>query len=288
MQTHGTKKKKTRARPHLNGGPAPLSTFDVVGPAPPELDTAHQAETAVARMNESAVSLTGVATQMAAGATETAAQAARVAAAAAQIKENVSSVATAAEEMSATVREIAGNASESARTARSARELAVGANRNIQALNVSSTAIGKVTKVITGIAQQTKLLALNATIKAARAGETGRDFAIVANEVKELAKKTARATDKISRLIDAMLADASKSVDGIGEILHVIELIDGLASATAASVEQQAATVRDIARNTSEVALGIGTCADSIAGVAQAAKDAERNAALIQANARGL
>jgi methyl-accepting chemotaxis protein len=309
MRAHGPSKKKVAQRHHRNGR-APIGADDLAAITGAGVGNDHGAlavvalasagrtargheatrgvQGAAARMTESATALTHVATEMAAGAVQTASQSARVASAATQIRTNVASVASAAEELSTTVRDIAGNASESARTARHARELAVGANKNIQALRTSSAAIGKVTKVIETIAKQTKLLALNATIEAARAGEAGRGFAVVANEVKELAKETARATDEISRLIDAMLSDTSKSVGCIGEILEVVELIDGLASSTAASVEEQAATVRDIARNASEVSVGVGNCVESIAGLAQAASDAERNAALTQTNARGL
>ena len=74
----------------------------------------------------------------------------------------------------------------------------------------------------------------------------------------------------------------SVSVSAIGEVVKVIERIDGFASAIAASVEEQAATVRDIARNASEVASAVGSVVDNISGVAEAAKEAERNAALTQ------
>jgi methyl-accepting chemotaxis protein len=289
MRAHDLGKKKALVTTDRNGHGA-LALLKLAPRRRPGADggAARSVHDAAARMTESATELTHVATEMAAGAVQTASQSAKVATAATQIRTSVASVASAAEELSTTVRDIAGNASESARTARHARELAVGANKNIQALTTSSAAIGKATKVIETIAKQTKLLALNATIEAARAGEAGRGFAVVANEVKELAKETARATEEISRLIDAMLNDTSRSVGCIGEILEVVELIDGLASSTAASVEEQAATVRDIARNASEVSAGVGTCVESIAGLAQTARDAERNAALTQTNARGL
>jgi len=253
-----------------------------------EAESARRFESTSLKLNESSASLTAVANQLAAGATQTAAQATKVASAATQMNSNVASVASASEEMSATVREISGNASNSAKTARQAKELATSANATVQTLNTSAVAIGKVTKVISTIAQQTNLLALNATIEAARAGEAGKGFAVVANEVKELAKETARATEEITQQIEAIQLDTGKSVSVIGEVVKVIGQIDGFASSIAASVEEQAATVRDIARNAGEVAAAVRNVVDNISGVAEAAKEAEKNAALTQKAASGV
>ncbi len=267
----------------LNGKP-----FKVVKFAIDTTKAKNAATTVSAQLNESSASLTTIANQLAAGATQTAAQASKVASAAGQMNSNVASVASASEELSATVREISSNASNSAKTARQAKELATGANTTVQALNTSAVAIGRVTKVISTIAQQTNLLALNATIEAARAGEAGKGFAVVANEVKELAKETARATEEITLQIEAIQKDTGRSVTAIGDVVKVIEQIDGFASSIAASVEEQAATVRDVARNAGEVATVVKTVTDNISGVAEAARDAERNAALTQKAAAGL
>ncbi|EGH72075.1 histidine kinase, HAMP region: chemotaxis sensory transducer [Pseudomonas syringae pv. aceris str. M302273] len=88
---------------------------------------------------------------------------------------------------------------------------AVGSRELIEALSQRSEEIQRVTLVIQSIASQTNLLALNAAIEAARAGESGRGFAVVADEVRTLAQNVSKATDDISRNIDAMLQEVSST-----------------------------------------------------------------------------
>ena len=239
-------------------------------------------------LSESSDQLGVLAQQLAAGSTQTSAQVTTVCAATDQIKSNVASVAAASEELSATVREIASNATESARVAGEARGQAMEADKIIKALSTSSAAISKVTKVISAIAQQTNLLALNATIEAARAGEAGKGFAVVANEVKELAKETARATEEISKQVDGIQADTTRSVDAIGAILGVMEKVEEFANSIAASVEEQTATVRDVARNAQEVSAGVVEVVDNMGAVQEAAREGERNAELARQRADSL
>jgi len=232
--------------------------------------------------------LNSVSQQMSASAEETATQADVVSKAAEQVSGSVTTVATSSEEMSASIKEIARSAAEAARVAMSAVETAESTNATVQKLGGSGAEIGKVVKVITSIAAQTKLLAINATIEAARAGDAGKGFAVVANEVKELAKETAKATEEIGQRIEAIQVDTRDAVQAIAQIGTVIKQINEHQSTIAAAVEEQSATTNEIDRNVSGAAGGSSEIARNISGVAEAARHTSQGTADTQKAAEEL
>jgi len=232
--------------------------------------------------------LNSVSQQMSASAEETATQADVVSHAAEQVSGSVTTVATSSEEMSASIKEIARSAAEAARVALSAVDSAEATNATVQKLGTSGAEIGKVVKVITSIAAQTKLLAINATIEAARAGDAGKGFAVVANEVKELAKETAKATEEIGQRIEAIQVDTRDAVQAIAQIGAVIKQINEHQSTIASAVEEQSATTNEIDRNVSGAAAGSTEIARNISGVAEAARHTSQGTADTQKAAEEL
>ena len=109
-------------------------------------------------------------------------------------------------------------------------------------LATRSREIGKIVDLITDIAKQIHLLALNASIEASRSGEAGRRFAVVAAEVKELANKTTQSADDISRLIGGIQHSSGESADAIQQLSTIVQRVDQLTATIASSVEQQNAT----------------------------------------------
>ncbi|WP_439365243.1 methyl-accepting chemotaxis protein [Bradyrhizobium sp. DASA03005] len=227
----------------------------------------------VSNVSASAVQLESAASTLTRTAETTQSLSSQVAGVSEQASSNMQSVATATEELSASVEEIGRQVRDSRRIAEAAVMQAKETDGRIGKLSHAAQQIGEVVKLITAIAEQTNLLALNATIEAARAGEAGRGFAVVASEVKSLASQTAKATDEISSHIAGMQGATAESVAAIKEIGATIGQISSISTSIASAVEQQGAATQEIARSVQTVAQGTQTAATDIGQVNRGAAE---------------
>jgi methyl-accepting chemotaxis protein len=227
----------------------------------------------VSNVSASAVQLESAAGTLTRTAETTQGLSSQVAGASEQASSNMQSVAAATEELSMSVDEIGRRVRESNKIAEAAVIQAEQTDGRIGKLSRAAQQIGDVVKLITAIAEQTNLLALNATIEAARAGEAGRGFAVVASEVKSLASQTAKATDEISSHILGMQGATQESVAAIKEIGGTIAQISTIASTIASAVEQQSSATQEIARSVQNVAQGTQEAAANIMQVNRGATE---------------
>ncbi len=222
-------------------------------------------------VTQSASGLASTAGEVSRAADEASSQARLVAESAGDVSRNVATVAAGAEQMGSSIGEIARNAQEAAHVATGATTTVAQTTEVMESLSESSRQIGDVIRLITSIAEQTNLLALNATIEAARAGEAGKGFAVVADEVKQLAQETARATEDISRRVEAIQADAERAGTSIDQIATVMTRITEFQTTIASAVEEQTATTHDMNRGVSDAATGSSTIAENTSSIAQVA-----------------
>jgi len=275
---------------------------------------ASQVSNVIGRISDSSALLASASEQLSASSTQIAEGADRQSGQTAQ-------VATAMEEMNATVIEVAKNSQQVSESARSAQHIALDGGKvveqaisamqevsesteitaeTIKKLGRSSEEIGTIVSVINDIADQTNLLALNAAIEAARAGEQGRGFAVVADEVRKLAERTTKATKEISGMISTIQTETGKAVDAMAEGTQKVEngvtlanqagdalkqIVTGVESVTdmishiATSAEEQSSTTDEISRNMDSIAEVAKSNVSAIGEVANATNEMARLAA---------
>jgi methyl-accepting chemotaxis protein len=221
----------------------------------------------VQAVREMASKLKTEAQEMAENAHATAVNAGSVSQDATETSQNVQTVAAAAEELSGSFVEVA-------RQAVLARDVTANAVRHSERgrddtvrLRTQIGSIERAAGLISGIAGQTNLLAINATIEAAHAGEFGKGFAVVAQEVKLLSDQTARATQEIRALIGEIHDTAETTASGIDELNTTMASIESISLSVASAAEQQTEVTKDITRSIVQVADAATRISGSVSGV---------------------
>jgi methyl-accepting chemotaxis protein len=257
-----------------------------------------------AKISEAASRADEISHRLATSAEQLSAQIDEANAGAGRQRERIQETATAIDEMNASVLEVAKNASNAAQNADQTRQRALGGQtvadqsikaiesvleqtrrmtESLHALGDQAQNIGKVIEIITDIADQTNLLALNAAIEAARAGEAGRGFAVVADEVRKLAEKTMSATREVQAAIAGiqgaatnnitLMDQAGKEVENGARLVRsagasLLEIVDvsvctaDMVRSIATAAEEQSAASEEIARSVGE----INQIAESVSG----------------------
>jgi methyl-accepting chemotaxis protein len=215
--------------------------------------------------------LRGTADALTLSAEETNKQSMAVAIASRDAEANVQAVASATHYLSQAIGEVSARVHESNEVAGRAACKADETQEAVDSLSDAAERIGGSVVLISNIASQTNMLALNATIEAARAGEAGRGFAIVAQEVKNLALATARATSEIDAQVAGIQAATQHVASFIASIAKTTQQVSSIAIAAETAVAEQEAATREIARRAEQASRGTHEMTGNIVGVTEAA-----------------
>jgi twitching motility protein PilJ len=283
---------------------------------------------AVEQLRSLVQTITDTSVQVAASAQETQATAMHLAEAAEHQAQEISSASDRISEIAASIDQVSRNSAESADVAQRSVQIATkGAgvvrqtiagmdsirdqiqetSKRIKRLGESSQEIGSIVELINDISEQTNILALNAAIQAASAGEAGRGFAVVADEVQRLAERASNATKRIETLVQTIQSDTNEAVSSmeqttsevvagarlaedagtaLGEIEKVSSDLSGLIQGISTAAQQQSSaasnitqTMNTIQQITSQTTQGANQTAESIGNLAQLAADLRRSVA---------
>jgi methyl-accepting chemotaxis protein len=199
-----------------------------------------------------------------------------------QASQGISTVAASADQLNSSIREVASRAEEAARIVGGAVNAGRQSQDGIRELSEAASRIGQAVTAIRTIAEQTNLLALNATIEAARAGEAGRGFAVVASEVKVLATQTGKATEDIADQVNQIQIASDSVVATFEAIFAALNEIDSASSAIAASVEEQGAATGEIARSAGQAAQGAEEMGRNVMNVEEMASRAAESVSQLE------
>lgn len=169
-----------------------------------------------------------------------------------------------------------------------AMDVAKDAESRVSSLSSASDRISEVIHLINDIAEQTNLLALNATIEAARAGEAGKGFAVVASEVKSLANQTAKATQEIEEQVTAMQSATNDTVDAVNKIHATINQVSEISSMIAAAVVEQEASTGEISRSVQNASQSTANLGQNVHSVQQMAEKSAGAASTVNDSSGGL
>jgi len=186
--------------------------------------------------------------------------------------QNMVSVAEATEGLTGAISEIRTQVETANTTTMDAMNVTQEAENRVGSLSAASDRIAEVITLINEIAEQTNLLALNATIEAARAGEAGRGFAVVASEVKSLANQTAKATHEIEGQVNAMQAATKETVSSVSSIRDAIKQVSEISGMIAAAVVEQEASTGEISRSVQNASQGTANLGHNVGRVQEMAE----------------